>query len=324
MRLFGLSKSSVDKMEAKRDVKGLIKASYYKKDSSIRIYATRALKRVGGATAIKELINVLKDPKVPPYVREKAAYNLGLIGDEQEAVDALLVALRDTKDFKTINISNTAAAALAKIGGEHAIVGVINALKDQDRQVRLNAARFLGEIGGTRAVDALNIALKDKYPLVRPYASESLKKIGSKHGLSRLNKMKKSRFLQPSSMFGGRPIVDLRSEKEKAFASRAASPLNIEDEEIAQKLAQLSKLLEVQYSSDKTAYENTVSEFRRIGKQLCANGGDERMKLIAYRVQALGGRLRNCEQYWDGICGWMAWVSQARTAVADSIDIPLQ
>jgi hypothetical protein len=43
-----------------------------------------------------------------------------------------------------------------------------------------------------------------------------------------------------------------------------------------------------------------------MGEQLCANGGNERMKRIAYRMQAFGGRSQDCEMYWVGLCGWMA------------------
>lgn len=121
----------------------------------------------------------------------------------------------------------------------------------------------------------------------------------------RHKKEKKSRSYRPSYQGGGMPVIDLRSTKEKNIESGAGLELQGEDEEIAQKLAKLSTLSTVQYSSDKAAYEKTVVEFRKIGEQLCANGGDARMKRIAYRVKALGGSIRLCEMYWDGICGWM-------------------
>ncbi len=102
------------------------------------------------------------------------------------------------------------------------------------------------------------------------------------------------------------PVIDLRSADEQVMERQAGSALSGEDEETAQRLAQLSKISNSQYSSDKAAYEKTVAEFKSIGEKLCANGGDAHMKRVAYRVQALGGRVRDCEMYWDGICGWMA------------------
>jgi hypothetical protein len=63
----------------------------------------------------------------------------------------------------------------------------------------------------------------------------------------------------------GTIVVDLRSEKEQIEANNAKTALQSEDEEIAKKLAQLSKLSDIQYATDKDAYEKTVAEFRRIG-----------------------------------------------------------
>lgn len=45
-------------------------------------------------------------------------------------------------------------------------------------------------------------------------------------------------------------------------------------------------------------------EVRNIGVYLGANGGDDRMRMIAYRVKSLGGRIQALEYSWVGICGW--------------------
>lgn len=50
MGIFGLSKPDVEKMKAKKDVKGLIKALKYK-DMVIRWDAAEALGRIGDARA---------------------------------------------------------------------------------------------------------------------------------------------------------------------------------------------------------------------------------------------------------------------------------
>jgi hypothetical protein len=105
-------------------------------------------------------------------------------------------------------------------------------------------------------------------------------------------------------MVVGVPVTSLRSEEEETVASRLQSTLDVEDEEIAKKLAQLSKLSDIQYATDRAAYEKTIAEFRKIGEQLCANGGDERMRRIALRAETFGGRKQDCEMYWAGICGW--------------------
>jgi hypothetical protein len=100
--------------------------------------------------------------------------------------------------------------------------------------------------------------------------------------------------------------VDLRSAEERSMEDRGKRPLDGGDEAIAQNLAALVMRTDREYETDKTAYELTTAEIRKIGEELCIAGGDNHMKQIAYRVAALGGRVRDLEMYWDGICGWMA------------------
>lgn len=103
----------------------------------------------------------------------------------------------------------------------------------------------------------------------------------------------------------GLTVHDLRSTEEKDREQRARKPLSEEDEQFANKLVMLIRQADSQYSSDRDAYERTAAEIKEIGEHLCANGGRDRMALVAYRVQALGARVRDCELYWDGVCGWM-------------------
>lgn len=135
-------------------------------------------------------------------------------------------------------------------------------------------------------------------------------------------------------LFGIGAFFQLVNWREQKIKDRALSPLQMEDEEIAQKLAQLSKLLDTQYTSDEAAYEKTAAEFRRIGEQLCANGGNKRMGLIAYRTNWIAYQVQypqiappykaaereiyseECirywyryRKYWDGICGFRAKAS---------------
>lgn len=298
MPLFGLSKSDVEKMEAKRDVEGLIKALKYKRmNFTWSLYGNMDYDK-GPELGLKDAL-----------VRSSAAEALGRIGDAQ-VVDGLIDALREC--FGTVRLS--ASEALGKIGGEHAVDGLIALLNDKDgytrvanlasvaqrkdwySKVRSAAAESLGKIDSTAAVFALTAALKDPEVKVRDSAEKALKELEKKVMAS---------GYQPSIVLGT-SVIDLRSEEEQAMASHAQSTLHVEDEEIAKKLVQLSRLSDIQYAADKAAYEKTVAEFRRIGEQLCANGGDERMRSIAYRVEALGGRSQDCEMYWAGICGWIA------------------
>ena len=104
----------------------------------------------------------------------------------------------------------------------------------------------------------------------------------------------------------GLKYIDMRPQKEKDLQEKAQFLLAAEDEEYAHKLVRLFVESKALYTTDKPAYEAKRAEARAIGQYLSDHGGDDRMTLIAYRVQALGGSTRDCENAWDGICGWMA------------------
>jgi ribosomal protein L37E len=99
--------------------------------------------------------------------------------------------------------------------------------------------------------------------------------------------------------------VDTQSGEEGDTEHLSKPGLSDDDEEFAIKLVALIRQANAEYSTNKDAYEKTRSKIRTIGKHLCENGGSERMKKVAYRVQALGARVRDCEFHWEGICGWM-------------------
>lgn len=97
-------------------------------------------------------------------------------------------------------------------------------------------------------------------------------------------------------------FIDTRTNVEKQIEMEASSTLSVDDELLAQRLTFLSRQ---QDKSGKTITESG-SEIRKHGLYLCNNGGTNRMKKIAYRVQFLGGDVRTLQIFWDGICGWMA------------------
>lgn len=143
LMVFGLGKPNIEKMEKNEDVKGLIKALKYKKDSLIRTHAADAL---------------------------------GDIGDTR-AVDPLIKSLND-EDWQ---VRWGAAEALGNIGDARAVEPLINTLKDKDDSVRKRVVMALGRIGDVQAVDPLKKALKDTNSIViRDTAADSLDKIGWK------------------------------------------------------------------------------------------------------------------------------------------------
>jgi WD40 repeat protein len=82
MSLFGFfGPPNVEKLEAKRDVQGLIKTLGYKKDRNVRWKAVQALGEIGDARAVEPLRAALNDED--PAVREAAAEALRQIEDIQ-------------------------------------------------------------------------------------------------------------------------------------------------------------------------------------------------------------------------------------------------
>jgi HEAT repeat protein len=183
MSLFG--PPNVEKLKAKGDVKGLIKALGYKKDAEVRKEAAQALGEIGDTQAVEPLIATLKDENRD--VRRAAAEMLGKIGDVR-AVEPLITAIKDSAR----GVCQAAIEALDKLGwqpdrseagavywiekrqwdkcvevGAPAVEPLIATLKDVDAGVRKAAAEVLGKIGDVRAVEPLITAIKDSARSVR-------------------------------------------------------------------------------------------------------------------------------------------------------------
>jgi len=97
-------------------------------------------------------------------------------------------------------------------------------------------------------------------------------------------------------------IVDLRDSSERDIELAARKELDPENERYAIELVALL----ISKVSGKSLTEEATNRIREIGLHLGENGGDKRMKQIAYRVQFLGGSSRLLELYWNGICGWQS------------------
>jgi len=94
MPLFG--PPNVEKLGARRDIAGLVKALAYEKDSDVRRAAAGALGAIGDARAVEPLIDALKDGE--PDVRGAAAEALVKIFQEGRLAAAqrqLILAQRD-------------------------------------------------------------------------------------------------------------------------------------------------------------------------------------------------------------------------------------
>ncbi len=156
MPLFG--PPDIEKMKARRDVKGLIKALTSPKTGNIRYKAAQYLGFIGDLRAVEPLISALKDRE--PLVGVFSAEALGDIGDPR-AVEPLIVALKNG----SFELRERAAEALGKIGDPRAVEPLTVALKDSYRggyrDVGAKAATALGKIGDPRAMEPLIAAVKD-------------------------------------------------------------------------------------------------------------------------------------------------------------------
>ncbi len=114
-----------------------------------------------------------------PSVRWSAAVALGKIGpDAKAAVPALIEALKDENS----EMRRRVAVALGNIGpdAKAAVPALIEALKDENKNVRDSAAVALGTLGpdAKAAVPVLIEALKDEGMVVRREAAGALGEIG--------------------------------------------------------------------------------------------------------------------------------------------------
>jgi HEAT repeat protein len=193
MSIFG--PPNIEKLKAKRNVKGLIKALEYKKSSRVRSEAAVALGEIGNVHAITPLVNRLQAPDELEDVTRQVAEALVKFGSP--AVDPLIECL-----FIDFPRRYLAVEALGKIGNVRALLPLIQLLKDMNRNIRYQSAIALESIGwkpssdeekaddyiarqdwdqcvlfGAAAVERLISILRDNDVNVRRMAANTLGKI---------------------------------------------------------------------------------------------------------------------------------------------------
>ena len=114
------------------------------------------------------LTKVLNESKLG-FRRSAAAELLGESGSDR-TVSYLINALED----QDADVRKKAAEALGKIGDPTALENLIVLLSDEDSDVRAWVASSLGEFNDNRAVEHLILSLKDTNELVRCFAAYSL------------------------------------------------------------------------------------------------------------------------------------------------------
>jgi HEAT repeat protein len=184
MALPDLGKPNVEKLKARYDVEGLIKALNYKKDKNVRSEAAQALGDIFDGRVVGALGEALKDEDVG--VRMDVVHALGRIRDPG-SMDVLIVALKDADPGIRSLAQKMLISHVHSLKVEPDIEGLVRAASSDDEYIRLNAVSALGEVGDERAARALaSISLDDTYYPVRFEAAESLRRIGDKRAVEML------------------------------------------------------------------------------------------------------------------------------------------
>jgi HEAT repeat protein len=174
-------------------------------DPEVRRDCARALGQLGNSAALKPLFRLLSDDNW--FVRAEAAIALGKIGDAR-AIGWLIQLLPDPDgyvrysataalyDLATASshplllhaLASTAPAqqfgigvALARLHDPVALVPLVNAVKNNDVEIRRRAAEALGECGLAEGTNALAVFLMDPEPTVRAQAQKAIDRIHA-HG----------------------------------------------------------------------------------------------------------------------------------------------
>src|SRR3990167_789259 len=161
----------------KRQVPEFISALTNNNDGD-RKEAAKVLGKIGDVKAVEPLIIKMRDKDF--NVRKNAAVALCTIGDVR-ALEVMIVSLRDeAKDIREASaefLDKADPKWLKREVARRQVPEFISALRNNNDDVRKEAAKILGKIGGAEAVEPLIISLKDKDIYVQCYASESLNKL---------------------------------------------------------------------------------------------------------------------------------------------------
>ena len=227
MGLFDLFKPNVEKMEAQKDIDGLIKKLEYSDTEKDQVAAAAALGRIGDKRAVEPLILCLENDDYsfhktaaeallklgwkPRNDTEKVRFLIAL-GDWKKVVELREVAIEpliSTLKKKKYSDRLDAAKALGEIGyacrfagGEIAVDPLINLLQDQDQGIRDVAAYWLGKIGNKKAIKPLIHLMQSRdYISMRHTAARSLKNMGDTSAIELMNAIEKEAEDEGKALF---------------------------------------------------------------------------------------------------------------------------
>ncbi len=176
MSLFGSGLPNIEKLKAKHDVRGLIKALSYQADAAVRQQAAAALGQMHETQAVEPLIALLHDSDA--HVRASAARALGELGDAH-AVQPLIVLLED----KQPAVHHEAARSLGVLGGMQVVEPLISAIQRWGADFYDVAFGALEQIYGrstqrSKIIEALTALLVGLRPGLGQRTAETLERLG--------------------------------------------------------------------------------------------------------------------------------------------------
>jgi HEAT repeat protein len=155
-------------------------------DPEIRGMAVTGLAKIGRREYLPDVARLMKDED--PEVRRRAAAFMGEVAGD-EAIGPLAISLEDRES----SMRCEALKSLGKIKGEKACDMALPFLKDQDWQVRYTAVAALGEIGHNKALLPLvEVMMGEDDEEIRAWAAWSLGEIGDERAIEPLQQAYKT------------------------------------------------------------------------------------------------------------------------------------
>lgn len=146
-------------------------------DIDVIFAASRRLEDIKDPAVVPGLVELLQSDRV--WTRRYSLRTLGRIGDPIAATHIAEVLLKD-QDF---NVRVDAADALGLIRDKSSVDSLIRALSDKTASVRGRSAHSLGLMGDRKAIERLRVTLFDPIGNVRAYAAEALGNLKSEEAV---------------------------------------------------------------------------------------------------------------------------------------------
>ena len=218
-------KSTVPKMIAKKNIKGLIKALGHTQSSDEAYPIVDGLAQIG-ERALPELVTALT--KADDHTASWACQALGRIGDKV-AVNPLIRALQ-REDMVRAN----AADALGKLGDTKAVEPLMNALEEalDEGHIGLTIIGALGDLGDRRAASALYDAARSGGRYVAREAGEALRELGTSFKEMDMQRTEGSQASGAEERSKKRPNED---NADSTSFKRALENLKVRDSEATQR-----------------------------------------------------------------------------------------